>query len=95
MERVKGLLGKVSDQCCRVSEIVRRLRDFVGKGVLGCSEAEANHLVREAIALVEPEARSNRVAIQLDMCEEDLFVEANTCGGSIFSFNLPSNGSRL
>ncbi len=84
-------LDKVSAQCVRVSEIVRRLRNLVGKGEPLRAQSEANHIVREAIALITPHAQSQGIAITLELSDRPLTIEADSIQIEQVILNLTNN----
>jgi len=69
-EELVGTMEKASFQCHRASEIIRRLRDFVSKRVTRRSKMNINHVIQEAMDLVQSDPRSSRVGIELDLNEK-------------------------
>lgn len=86
-----GVLTQITQQCDRAAQIIRRLRHFVSKGELRCSKADMNHLVCEAIVLLQPQAKSDRIEIQLDLFDQDLVVEVDEIQIQQAIFNIATN----
>ena len=56
---------QIAKQALRAAEVLRRLRDFTRKGALRREVADLNTLVRDAVGLVEPDARRHAVDLRL------------------------------
>ena len=66
-ERVAGLMGRAVAQAERAGEIIRKLRQFVGKGETDRRTESLNKLVEEALALALVGARQAGVRVSLDL----------------------------
>ncbi len=84
-------MNKASSQCHRASEIIRRLRHFISKREPRRARVDLNHVVREAIDLVQAEARSNRVKIHTRFHSAPLLVEADHIQIEQVILNLAKN----
>ncbi len=84
-------LGRVSDQCHRTSEIIRRLRHFLVKGEPRRSVIDVNHIVQEAVDLVQTDARSRQVKINLDLNKQLTPIEADGIQIEQVILNLAKN----
>jgi PAS domain S-box-containing protein len=62
-------LQEIAAEARRASEIVRRLRDFVRKRPPHRSSVDLNKLVRQVAQLMEHEAHSNGVSLELHLAE--------------------------
>jgi PAS domain S-box-containing protein len=60
-------LEQISCQAARAGDIVRHLREFVGKGQGKRAPEDINSLVSAAARLIEPEAREHGVALRLEL----------------------------
>src|SRR5262249_25613490 len=58
---------EIAAEALRAGEVIRRLRQFVRKEPPRREWVDLNDLVREAISLVQADARTHGVAVQLDM----------------------------
>lgn len=84
-------LDKVSSQCHRVSEIVRRLRNFITKDIPRQSKIDVNAVIHESVELLTPEARHGRVKIGLDLHAGPLTIEADGIQIEQVILNLAKN----
>ena len=66
-ERVGGLMGRAVGQAERAGEVIRKLRQFVGKGETERRAESLNKLVEEALALALVGARQSGVRVSLDL----------------------------
>jgi two-component system, LuxR family, sensor kinase FixL len=66
-ERVGGLIERAVSQAERAGEVIRKLRQFVGKGETERRIESLNKLVEEALALALVGARQSGVRVTLDL----------------------------
>lgn len=71
-------LEQITEQAQRASEIIRRIRAFVGKSDDRPTPIDCNALVMEAVQLIEMEARQQGVELQVALAEPvpRVFVDA-------------------
>jgi two-component system sensor histidine kinase TtrS len=67
-ELLEAMQG-VSDQAERAGAIVRRIRDFVRKGEPEPREVDLNHVIRDAVHLLESDARRHRTDMVFDLTD--------------------------
>lgn len=67
--QISTWLEAINTQAKRASEIVRRVRRFVQKGEPQFGPVDLNLIARETVALVDHEARSQKVEIVMDLSE--------------------------
>jgi C4-dicarboxylate-specific signal transduction histidine kinase len=67
--QISTWLEAINTQAKRASEIVRRVRRFVQKGEPQFGPVDLNLVARETVALVDHEARSQKVEIVMDLSE--------------------------
>jgi two-component system, LuxR family, sensor kinase FixL len=65
--RVGGLMGRAIGQAERAGEVIRKLRQFVGKGETERRPESLNKLVEEALALALVATRQSGVRVSLDL----------------------------
>jgi len=68
-KKLQEPLDSISAQAMRASEIIRRLRKFVGQRARKRSTVDLNKLVRDVAELVSHEARMQSIELQLDLPE--------------------------
>ncbi len=90
-QELSDTMEKVSSQCHRVSEIVRRLRAYVHKGQTQRSHVDINYIVHETVALIAPKARSSRVEVNVELSGAPIFVEADNVQIEQIILNLATN----
>lgn len=66
-ERVGALMGRAVSQAERAGDVIRKLRQFVGKGETDRRAESLNKLVEEALALALVGARQSGVRVTLDL----------------------------
>ena len=69
-EDVRNWIGQILNEAVRGGEITKRLRSFVRRTDTQLEEASLSEVVREAIDLIAPEARSSNIELQSDLAEE-------------------------
>ena len=62
-----SIVDAIGAEALRAGEIIRRLRDLVRKESGRQVRADLNHLVRESVRLIEPEARARSVDLHLEL----------------------------
>lgn len=85
-------LGRVASQAERAGEIIRRLRNFVRKREPKRTSAQANHLVRDVVALMETEIRQHSVNVQLELTPDLPAVVVDPVQIEQVVLNLVRNG---
>ncbi len=68
-EEMTGVIGKLGKQAQRAGQIIRRVHDFVRRSEPKREQLDLNAIVREAIGLVEPDARKRAVDLRLELAE--------------------------
>jgi two-component system, LuxR family, sensor kinase FixL len=63
---LRDAVHEIAREALRAGEIIRRLRDLVRKDSPRQETADVNQLVREAVAIIEPEARHAGIALRLE-----------------------------
>ena len=86
------IIEEIGSEALRAGEIIRRLRDLVRKDTSRQVPADVNHLVRESVRLIEPEARSRGVALRLDLAPALPAVSCNDIQIEQVLLNLLLNG---
>jgi len=76
-EELEAALERIVAGNQRASDIVRRVREFLRSGEESRQDCDANHQVREAVALMRPELRRQGVEVRLDLDEHPLTVNAD------------------
>lgn len=66
---LKGILAKLSKQAQRAGQIIKGIHDFVRRSEPKRELMDLNALLREAVALVEPDARKHLVRIETALTE--------------------------
>jgi PAS domain S-box-containing protein len=64
--RLREWVGAIGDEARRVSEIVRRLREFVRRGEMALVPLDLGQVLQEVVGMVRPEARRQAVTIDVD-----------------------------
>ncbi|MBX3024637.1 PAS domain-containing protein [bacterium] len=86
------IVEEIGGEALRAGEIIRRLRDLIRKDTARQSPADVNHLVRESVRLIEPEARARGVALHLDLTPDLPAVSCNDIQIEQVLLNLLLNG---
>lgn len=86
------IVEEIGGEALRAGEIIRRLRDLIRKDTGRLSPADVNHLVRESVRLIEPEARARGVALRLDLTPDLPAVSCNDIQIEQVLLNLLLNG---
>src|SRR5262249_34883512 len=64
-EELRGAVDEIAREARRAGGIIRRLREVVRKDSPRQETVDVNHLVREAVDIIEPEARRAGIALRL------------------------------
>jgi two-component system, LuxR family, sensor kinase FixL len=67
MAQVDGLMGRAVGQAERAGDVIRKLRQFIGKGETDKRVESLNKLVEEALALALVGARQSGIRVSLDL----------------------------
>ena len=62
-----GVLRKIGKQAQRAGQIIRRVHAFVRRSEPKCETVDLDAVIREAVGLVEPDAKRRNVAVGLDL----------------------------
>ena len=76
-ELLLSSLDQVNEQATRAAEIIRRLRRFVAKSKPAETLLDLNQVVRDIAALVDVDARSDRVNLRFELAESMPPVSGN------------------
>ena len=66
-DQVIDFLGRITEQADRAGRIVRRVREFVRREDCNRCEVDINDLIRELVVLLEVNARSHDVRLELSL----------------------------
>jgi PAS domain S-box-containing protein len=86
------IIEQIAAEALRAGEIIRRLRDWLRKEGSRKAPADLNHLVRESVRLIEPEARARNVVLQVDLAPTLPVVSCNDIQIEQVLLNLLLNG---
>jgi len=84
-------LRRVGQQSQRAAQVIQRLREFVKKGEPRRGPVDVNEAVREAVGLIEHDARAARVALRLDLADGLPTVEGDAIQLEQVVLNLVRN----
>lgn len=84
-------MARVSTQCRRASEILRRVRSFITSRGPQRSRVDVNNVVHEVVDLVKADTRTNKAEIDLDLYAHPLTVEADRIQIQQVILNLAMN----
>lgn len=90
-EELARAMEQVGLQAQRAAEVIRRLREFVGKGELRRIRADVNDIVRSVAALDELEARQEQVAVVLDLADDIPSIQVDVIQVEQVILNLVRN----
>lgn len=90
-ELVRSVVQKIADQNERAITIVRRLSDFVRKGMLTVRDEDLSGIVREAIELASLSPAAKGVVIKAQLADDAARVRANRVQIQQVLFNLMRN----
>ncbi len=76
-ERVNQALEQIAFQADRAGEIIRRMRNLIGKHEIVRSRLNINDVVREVLTLLKSETRARRVRIVTELADDLPFVQAD------------------
>jgi two-component system, LuxR family, sensor histidine kinase DctS len=89
---LKGILAKLSKQAQRAGQIIKRVHDFVRRSEPKRELVDINTLIREAVALVEPDSRKRLVRIETALAPSLARVPADPVMVEQVVINLIRNG---
>jgi two-component system, LuxR family, sensor histidine kinase DctS len=89
---LKGILAKLGKQAQRAGQIIKRVHDFVRRSEPKRELVDINALIREAIALVEPDSRKRLVRIEPALAPHLAHVPADPVMIEQVVINLIRNG---
>ncbi len=85
------VLGKIAEQGQRAGEIIRRMREFVRHHKPRREEVNINAVIRDALTLIEPEAREKRVVIHLNLADPSPILRGDNIQIEQVLINLMKN----
>lgn len=91
-EELTTIIGKLGKQAQRAGQIIRRVHDFVRRSEPKRENLDLNAIVREAVGLVEPDARKRAVDIELALTEPLPATLADPVMVEQVAINLIRNG---
>ena len=74
---LRDIIGKITRQARRAGDIIRRVHDFVRRSEPKREMIDLNIAVRDAVALLEADARKRRVAVNTVLAKPSLPVNAD------------------
>jgi len=83
--------AQIASEAQRASDVIRGLRDFLRKGDERREWCDTNELVREAVRLIEPEARQSAVALNVELTPARLRVAVDRVQVAQVVLNLLRN----
>ncbi|MCW5889653.1 MAG: hypothetical protein KIT14_03795 [bacterium] len=86
------VVDEISTQALRAGEVLRRIREFVRHTQMPRLRVDLNALVREALHFAAVEANELGIALELDLADEPLDVEADGIQIEQVMLNLVRNG---
>ena len=91
VEELREMHERIGRQAHRAGEIIRRVHDFVRRAEPRWTETRLNQVVRDALALLEPDARRHQIAIELVLDVELPAVRADAAMLMQVLINLARN----
>jgi PAS domain S-box-containing protein len=91
-QELAPVLAEIAAQALRAGEIIRRLRHMVEKGTPTCEPTELNHVVAEAVHVVETQAAEQGVALDVELAIQLPKVEVDPIQIEQVIVNLLLNG---
>ena len=91
LDEVRSILRDIVDDDRRASEVIRRLREFLRKGVTEIRVLDANEVVRDVARFVAGELRSKDVVLSLELAEPPPIVRADSIQLQQVVLNLVTN----
>jgi C4-dicarboxylate-specific signal transduction histidine kinase len=67
LNEARAAVDAIAREGTRASDVIRRIRAMFSKSAAERSAVEVNDMLREAAALMEPEAQRNQVSVRLDL----------------------------
>lgn len=90
--RLMSPLEQIAFQANRAGEIIRRLRNLVGKREAGRSSVHINKLVHEVVQLQRSEAAHRSIAVKTDLADDLPMIHADSVQIEQVLLNLVRNG---
>jgi PAS domain S-box-containing protein len=90
-KEVRAILEQISTQAIRAGEVIRRLRALVKRRPTERTTIDCNQIVRDLIALAEPDARASDVALQVELADVTLPVRVDVVQIQQVLLNLVRN----
>jgi len=90
-EELRMAAGQIASEAQRASDVIRGLRDFLRKGDERREWCDANELVRNALRLIQPEARQAAVALNVELTSARLRVAVDRIQVAQVVLNLLRN----
>jgi PAS domain S-box-containing protein len=90
-EELRMAAAQIASEAQRASDVIRGLRDFLRKGEERREWCDTNELVREAVRLIEPEARQSAVALNVELTSARLRVAVDRVQVAQVVLNLLRN----
>jgi signal transduction histidine kinase len=92
LEELREILADIRKDDLRASEVIRRVRELVGKRELRREALDVNDVVRDVLRLVAVEAQTRGIALQADLAPELLPVQGDRMQVEEALLNLIVNG---
>lgn len=89
---LRGILAKMAQQAQRAGQIIRRVHDFVRKAEPRLEVCSLDQVVLNAVGFIGPDARRRGVALELQVDQSGLKVEADPILLEQVVLNLVRNG---
>jgi two-component system sensor kinase FixL len=89
--QVTGLIDKAVDQADRAGQIIRRLRQLIGRSGTELQVCDINQVVRDALSLAMMDARSKGIDTKVDLADDLPVVLADRTQIQQVTFNLMRN----
>lgn len=74
LTELRNIINEIRSEDWRASEIIRRLRSLISKGIVDFRPIDLNKIVREAIEIAAIQARADDIGIRQDLATEQLPV---------------------
>jgi PAS domain S-box-containing protein len=89
---MRDIAEQIGRQALRAGQVIQRLRDFVRKDGATRERSDLNHVIEDAVLLVEADARSRGVTLRLQLEREAHEVEIDPIQIEQVVLNLLHNG---
>ncbi|ANQ84057.1 two-component sensor kinase [Azoarcus olearius] len=91
-DELRDIHEKIGRQARRAGDIIRRVHDFVRRAEPRREALDLNEVIREALGLVEPDARKRRIHLVADLAADLPVVHADAVMIEQIIVNLVRNG---